>query len=190
MPSLEAALGLIQSYGLWILVPFAIIEGPIVTVIAAYLAQQGYMNVVAVYLVCIAGDLIGDGLLYGAGRYGSGLLPPRLSTWLGMTEARQITLSQHFAAKGGRTLLFGKWTHSAGMPILVAAGMAQMPFARYIWINLLGTLPKTLIFVLIGYFLGAAYTLIDTYIYRGSQILLGVLVLAGGLYLLRKRKKA
>lgn len=185
MPSLDAVLQLIQGYGLWILAPIAVIEGPIATVIAAYLAHQGYMNVVAVYLVCVLGDLVGDSVLYAVGRYGAGSLPPRLSAWLGMTRARQIILTEHFRTKGARTLLFGKWTHSAGIAILVASGMARMNFAGYLWVNLLGTLPKTLIFLLIGYFLGATYSLIDSYIYRGSLVLLAVAALLGGLYLLR-----
>jgi membrane protein DedA with SNARE-associated domain len=188
LPSHETALALIEAYGLWILAPFAILEGPIVTVIAAYLAHQGYMNVVAVYFVCIAGDLLGDSLLYAAGRFGATRLPLRLTRWLGLTKAREVALTDHFATKGGRTLLFGKWTHSAGMPILLASGMARMNFASYLWFNLLGTLPKTLLFVLLGYFLGAAYSAIDTYIYRSSLVLLALALLAAALCLRRARK--
>jgi membrane protein DedA with SNARE-associated domain len=188
LPSHETALALIETYGLWILAPFAILEGPIVTVIAAYLAQQGYMNVLAVYLVCVVGDLFGDSLLYALGRYGATRLPGRLTRWLGLTKAREVALTAHFAAKGGRTLLLGKWTHSAGMPIMVASGMARMNFATYLWFNLLGTLPKTLLFVVLGFFLGAAYSAIDTYIYRTSLVLLLFVLLAAGLCLLRARK--
>ena len=56
-------MALIQAYGLWILAPFAILEGPIVTILAAYLAQRGFLPVIGVYLVCIGGDLVGDALL-------------------------------------------------------------------------------------------------------------------------------
>ncbi len=190
MQSLDAALQLIQTHGLWILLPLSILEGPIVTVIAAYLAQLGYMDVIAVFLVCVLGDLIGDSVLYAVGRFGGNWPPLRLAHWLGMTEARQIALTEHFESKGGRTLLFGKWTHSAGMPILVASGMAKMNIAVYLWFNLLGTLPKTFVLVLIGYFLGAAYTSIDTYIYRGSQVMLGLLVTGACIYLVRRWRRA
>ncbi|MGV8954765.1 MAG: DedA family protein [Cypionkella sp.] len=179
MPHLDVILQMIQSYGLAILVPFSVLEGPIVTVIAGYLAHLGYLNLIAVYLVCVAGDLVGDALLYAAGRYGAEALPPRVARWLGLSEARQIALIDHFAEKGGRTLLFGKWTHSAGMPILVAAGLSRMNFLHFLGFNLLGTLPKTLAFTLIGYYLGAAYSSIDGYIYNGSQILLALMILAG-----------
>jgi membrane protein DedA with SNARE-associated domain len=189
LPSIETALSLIQTHGLWILVPFAILEGPIVTVIAAYLAHQGYLNIVAVYAVCVAGDLIGDAALYAIGRYGSGMLPQRLLHWLGVTEARKISLTAHFDTEGPRTLLLGKWTHSAGAAVLIAAGMARMDFARFLWVNLLGTLPKTLLFVVTGYFMGAAYAVIDSYIYRGSEALLMVALLGGAGYVLWSRRR-
>ena len=56
----DAVLHLMQAHGLWLVGPMAVIEGPIVTVIAAYLAKLGYMNIWAVYAVCVLGDLIGD----------------------------------------------------------------------------------------------------------------------------------
>ncbi len=189
MPSHETAIALIQNYGLLMLLLFSVLEGPIVTVIAAYLAHQGFMNIWAVYAVCIAGDLIGDSLFYAVGRYGARRLPPRVSRWLGLTEARSLALNEHFSAKGGRTLLFGKWTHSAGMPILVASGLARMDFLRYLWFNLLGTLPKTALFVAVGYFLGAAYSSIDTYIYRASLVLLVLAVVIALVYLRWQRKR-
>lgn len=187
LPNLDAVLTLIQGYGLWILAPFAIIEGPIATVLAAYLAHEGYLNLAAVYAVCVAGDLMGDGLLYAVGRFGAGRLPLTVTARLGMTEARKLTMTQHFSTKGGRTLVFAKITHSAGLPILIASGMARMNFTMYMWYNILGTLPKTAILLLIGYYFGAAYGLIDTYIYRLSVVLLFVLILGAGYYIWRRR---
>jgi membrane protein DedA with SNARE-associated domain len=187
LPNLDAVMALIQGYGLLILAPFAIIEGPIATVLAAYLAHDGYMNVMAVYGVCVAGDLIGDVLLYLVGRYGAGRLPVAITSRLGMTAARKLAMTQHFSAKGGRTLMFAKFTHSAGLPILIASGMAQMNLTLFMLYNLLGTLPKTAILVLIGYYFGAAYGLIDAYIYRISLVLLVFLVLGGSYYAWRRR---
>jgi membrane protein DedA with SNARE-associated domain len=180
---------LIQSHGLWVLAPFAILEGPIVTVIAAYLARLGYMPVMGVYAVCVLGDLIGDAALYGLGRAGPQVLPERWQARLGINLARKAALENHFAEKGGRTLLFGKWTHSAGMPILIASGAARMNFAAYMGWNLLGTLPKTLLFVVIGYFIGHAYTSIDTYIYRISLLLTAVILAVVGLWLHKRWRK-
>jgi membrane protein DedA with SNARE-associated domain len=185
----DAVLALMQDHGLWLVGPMAIIEGPIVTVIAAYLAKLGYMTVLGVYLVCLVGDLVGDGLYYWIGRLGPALMPDRWLAKLGMTEARTLALEGHFADKGGRTLLIGKWTHSAGLPIMLASGAARMNFAAYMWYNLIGSIPKTAFFTAIGWFIGSAYSAIDTWIWRGSL----VIVLAAavvGLILWQRKKRA
>ena len=164
----DAAFHLMQAHGLWLVGPMAVVEGPIVTVIAAYLAKLGYMNIWAVYAVCVLGDLIGDAMYYWIGRLGPALLPDRWLARLGMTEARKLALEGHFATKGGWTILVGKWTHSAGLPIMLASGAARMNFPVYMAYNVVGTVPKTAVFTLIGWFIGSAYTAIDTWIWRVS----------------------
>ena len=59
---------LISNHGLAILAPLSIIEGPIVTVIAAYLARQGLLVLWQVAICVIIGDLLGDLLYYSVGR--------------------------------------------------------------------------------------------------------------------------
>ena len=177
----DAALALMQAHGLWLVGPMAVIEGPIVTVIAAYLAKLGYMQIFAVYAVCVLGDLIGDAMYYWIGRLGPALLPETWLTRLGMTQARKLSLEGHFASKGGRTILLGKWTHSAGLPIMLASGAARMNFSAYMAYNLLGTLPKTALFTLVGWFIGSAYAAVDTWIWRislGLVVGLAVVLLA------------
>jgi membrane protein DedA with SNARE-associated domain len=189
LPTLETLMQFIQTDGLWVLAPMALLEGPIVTVIAAYLAQLGYMNLLAVYLICVAADLVGDAMLYGIGRYGASALPRQVTRRLGLTETWQAALTGHFASQGDMALLFGKWTHAAGMPFLIAAGMARMNFLRFIGVNLLGTLPKTLVFLVIGYFLGAGYQVIDHYVLISSQVMLGAAIVIASGYFLQKRSR-
>ena len=61
MTALDATISLIQSDGLLILFPIAVVEGPIITVIAAYVASLGYLNLPAVFCVVVAADLVGGG---------------------------------------------------------------------------------------------------------------------------------
>ena len=184
----DAVLALMQNHGLWLVGPMAVVEGPIVTVIAAYLAKLGYMTLWGVYLVCVLGDLIGDGMYYWIGRAGPAILPHRWLAKLGLNEARQLALEGHFAKSGPRTLLIAKWSHSAGLPIMLAAGAAQMNFPRYMWWNLLGTIPKTAAFTAIGWFIGSAYSAIDTWIWRVS--LAAIIMVVSVVFILWRRKRA
>lgn len=183
----EAALVLLKVHGLTILAPLAVLEGPIVTVIAAYLASLAYLDVRLVFVVVVLADLLGDSILYGVGRRGPGALPARWRSRFGVTEARLAALQGHFHAQGGRTLVLGKLTHSAGMVVLIAAGAARMPFWRFLGFNLVATLPKSLLFVVLGYTLGKAYTAIDGWIFRISFALLVLTVLAAAAWFLYRR---
>ena len=91
----------------------------------------------------------------------------------------------HFEEKGGRTLLFGKLTHVAGLPILVAAGAARMPYPIFLGYNFLGTLPKTAVFAALGWCFGSAWQRIDGGIFYAS-ILATVVLTAWVIGRLRK----
>ena len=99
MPTLDAALQLLQAHGLLLLFPLAMVEGPIVTVLAAYLARLGHLNLAAVFIVVIVADLVGDAVLYLVGRLSHGSLPPRWRARLGLDEARQAALERYFRAQ-------------------------------------------------------------------------------------------
>lgn len=187
MMGLETVTLLIGKYGLALVAPVAVIEGPIVTVIAAWLASTGRFDLWSVICVVILADLIGDFIAYGIGRWGLTRLPDSWLRRLGLRRARLRHLSGHFAEKGGRTLIIGKITHSMGFPVLVAAGMARMRIAAFLWFNLLGTVPKSLFFVALGYGFGHAYTRIDDWIGRVSLILLVTTLVALGCWLFYRR---
>ncbi len=172
MITLDTMPRLIETYGLVLLVPLSILEGPIVTVVASYAARLGYLNIYAVFVVCVLGDLIGDGALYWIGRTGGSWVRPKWRRRLGVDRARTTKLARHFRVQGGRTLILGKITHSAGFLVLLAAGAAKMPFGRFMLFNTLGTLPKTAFFSVIGYTIGHAYASIDGNIAKVSAILL------------------
>ena len=189
MPTLDGVLHLLQAHGLWLLFPLATVEGPIVTVLAAYLARLGHMNLLLIYWIVVAADLFGDAVFYWVGRLGHGSVPERWRHRLGLDPARQAALEEHFRQAGGRTLIIGKLTHAAGLLVLLSAGSAKMPFGRFMLYNTIGTLPKSLFFLLLGYSLGAAYTAIDSWIFRASIVVFAVMLVGGLLWFLHRRAK-
>jgi len=189
--SLDSILQLVSTYGLWLIFLLAVLEGPIVTVIAAYVAALGKLDPVAVFLVLVLADLLGDLLYYLIGRSGRSWVPRRWQPRLGLDGQRLDDLQSHFHGHGGKTLVIGKLTHSAGLFILVAAGAARMPVGRFLLFNLIATIPKTLAFMVLGYSLGYAYKTIDSYLFRASLgvlLLAALLALAWVLYKRRQRK--
>ncbi len=164
----------------------AIAEGPVVTVIGAFLAAQGLLKLAWVYLVAVGADLVGDLLFYALGRSGR-LSGQRWQHRLSARQQRQLRwLQDGFHAHAGKTLLFGKLTHAVGFLVLIAAGSVRIPVRLFLGYNLLGTLPKTGLFVLIGYFVGAAYNRVDTYLWVLSCLGFVLICVGFGIYLRRR----
>ena len=177
-------LALLNNYGIAILAPLAIIEGPIVTVIAAWLASLGLLNLWEVLICVILADLVGDSLMYLAGRFGLDWIPARWRIGLRLNRRRLLRLAQMFQTNGAKILIIGKLTHAAGFAVLLAAGAARMPFLTFLTANFVATVPKCLALAAIGYFAGAAYGQISSGIYWLSLAAIAVLILAA---LLRHR---
>jgi membrane protein DedA with SNARE-associated domain len=68
-----------------------------------------------------------------------------------------------FKNNAKKTLLFGKWGHAFGFPILISAGIVKENFQEFLWVSVVGTIPKTLFLLAIGFYFGAAYQNIDRY---------------------------
>jgi membrane protein DedA with SNARE-associated domain len=190
MFELEAVIALISKYGLVLLGPIAVVEGPIVTVIASWLASQGVLNLWAVIGVVVLANLIGDLGHYALGRWGLHRLPERWRDRLGLDGPRLQALATHFRTSGARTLLVGKFTQVVIAPILIAAGLARMSIWKFSWVTVVGTVPTSLFFVVLGYTLGSAYQNIDHLIGRVSLIGLGIVILGGVLVFFWRRARA
>ena len=159
---------LLSGHGIAFLVPLAILEGPIVTILAAWLASLGLLDLRQVIVVVIVADLIGDAMLYLLGRYGLELLPARTRQRMGLSRRRLVRMMRLFQDKGAKILAMGKLTHAAGFAVLIAAGAARMPFMTFLAANFAATLPKSLALVALGYLFGAAYGQISNGIYWAS----------------------
>ena len=179
---------LLISYRYAIFFPITIVEGPIATLIAGFLVSLGYFNIFAVYGVAVVGDLVGDMIYYVIGSAGGEQILKR-GRFLGIKTEQLTKLQEHFKAHAGKTLLFGKWTHAVGGAILLAGGIARMSFKKFIWFNFLGTLPKALVFLIIGYYFGQAYQQIDKYFGYATLSIFLAIVLAAAIYFFAKRMR-
>lgn len=170
----------LADHGLLIVGLLALIEGPIVTVVAAWLAAQGHFVLWQLTLVVIIADLLGDIGFYAFGR--SSLF----RRWRG--SGRLDGMIQHFEERGGRTLVLGKVTHSVGFAVLIAAGAARMRFIPFLWYNTLATVPKSLLFIALGYFFGEAHGRIDEWMNWGAGTGFALFLLIGVVWYFRRRR--
>lgn len=185
----EAEFGaLVQAFGLWIIAPIALVEGPAISVVSGYLARLGFLGLPQTYACLVVADLVGDSLLYLAGRRWRGRLATPWLGKLGLTRRRLAGGLRAFQAKGARLLVVGKLTHSAGFAVLVAAGMSRMAFGRFLALNLAATLPKVAGLMALGWAFGEISGRVTDWL-SGLSILLVVALLAVLLSLVLRKGK-
>ena len=150
-------LALLIKYKYLVIFPIAVLEGPIVTVIAGFLISLKVLDPLVAYALIILADLIGDSMYYSIGRLSHTRFFRWFRNFVGLNEKRLLMLEGHFRKHDWKILIFGK-TQAIGSLGLIAAGIVKIPYKRFIWYNAIGTIPKSLIFLGIGFFFGYAST--------------------------------
>lgn len=187
MPTPTQIIALISTWGYMMILPIAIVEGPIISVISGFLVSLGHLHWFVTYLVLMLGDMMGDTLYYYLGRWGHRPLVRRMVAKVGITPERMSKLEIGFQKHNLKILLFNK-TQAAGAIVLYFAGAIRMPFWRFLWINILGSMPKIALLEIIGFYFGKSYTRITTYLdYFGLLTFLIPLGLLGIYWYIRYR---
>ncbi len=156
---------LLQDYGYFIVFPLAIIEGPIITIISGLLAHLGYFSFVVVYLVLVLSDMVGCTLYYLAGRYWRNLvwIKKYLNKW-GYSENTEKFLEEHFRKHKIETIVIAKFSHGFGWMAHISAGVAKVNYFEFLIFNILSAIPKTLLLMSIGYYIGNSINKINGYL--------------------------
>ncbi len=147
------------AHGSALILPLAVVEGPVVTILTGFLAAQGYFDWRLALCLLVCGDVIGDVIYYGIGRAGMmpfGFLGRRAGFGPVVTPELKRGLTDHAA----KMLVIGKWTHTIGCVVLIGSGMLRLPLPGFILINLLATVPKSAVLFGIGYFADDDYSFI------------------------------
>lgn len=134
------------------------------------------MKLWQVFAIVVAGDLVGDYLYYLLGRWGRDGFLDRWGKYVGVTRARVKNFEKMFSSMSGRIILISKLAHGIGTVALVTAGAVRMPRLKFLYYNLIGTVPKSLILIGIGYFFGNALVLINGYLDYLAWIFAGLAI--------------
>lgn len=164
-----------------------IVEGPIITSAAAFATTLGYFNLAIIFGLAIMGDVIGDLLAYSIGYIGRITVVRKFGNRFGISEEKMEKLKHLFEKHPGKILLAIKLSPFLPVPGIITIGSTHLPFKKFILIDALIILPKTLIFVLLGYFFGHAYDRIYKYLNNGAYAFLIILVIASLVYYAYKK---
>jgi len=190
-PFVGFVFSLLFQYKYLILFPGILFEGPILTMLGGFLASPSggsVMNIEAVFIVAVLADLTGDVLYYSIGRFSGSDFIEKYRKFLGLTQERLSKLKHYFERHGSKTIILGKISHGLGWPAMVAAGAAHMRFGKFMTINTIVSLGKTIILVALGYYYGKSSETLFKYVgWAGTA--LTILVFGIAFYILYAKKK-
>ena len=163
---------LLLTYKYIILIPLAIIEGPIVSVICGFLVTLKVFNPFLVYVVMVIGDIVGDGAIYYIGYSGK-----RLLRFFKITEEKLEKAKQYFSENHKKAIFVSKLAHGIGFTGLIAAGASHVPYKRYFKTCALISIVQSAVMLTIQIFFGHAYVQIGKYLdYYAAGVSMVVLI--------------
>lgn len=154
----------LPGWGYPIMLLLMIVEGPIVTMIAAFLASLGIFSWVVVFVLSVAGDILGDVILYAIGFFGGKRVAEKTQKMLGVGNDMIERLEKRFEKSGAKIVFYVKSTTGLCWIAFILAGTVRMPFRKFLIYSLFGGVVWSGALVGLGYFFGFAAEQIDRYI--------------------------
>ena len=141
----ELLMGLFIAYGYWIVFTAILLDnaglpipGELLLLAFGMVAKDGHLDPLLGLAVAASAALVGDSLGYWIGRSGGTRLLARIG------RAPRFT-------PGHVSLVFGRFVIGARVLLAPLAGVARMPFSRFVAFDAVGCLVWAGLFILIGY---------------------------------------
>lgn len=134
------------------LVPFAIVEGPLVAAACGVGVALGFLNPFIVLPILLLGDLLPDLVYWLCGRWGTRMgWVRRVATRVRLLREHLPALEELWRTRLYTTMLTVKLAWGISAPFIVSAGMAKVPLRRFIMASLSVAVPYLGILFCLGY---------------------------------------
>jgi membrane protein DedA with SNARE-associated domain len=184
-----AATFLENSIGAGVVVP-----GETLVILGGFYARVGtpplWLPLVA--FVAILCAVLGDNVGFWIGhRYGRGFIE-RHGRRLFVTPERLARAERFYADHGGKTVFLGRFVPFVRSVGFLVAGIAGMPWRRFIVYDLIGASLWGIGHSVLGYVVGASYQRWEPYLGQGGLVVLAILLLliGGSKFVSRRRKQS
>lgn len=175
LATFPAVFGWIIAHGYPLMFLAMLVEGPVVTAAASFAAAFGYFNVFMVFILSLLGDVVADIIYYAVGYFGRITVIRKFGGRFGSSEERIKRIETLLNSHPIKTLIALKLMPVFPTPGLMVVGSSRMPLKKFVAICLAIILPKTIFFMVLGYFFGTAYNKILRK-FEGGGLILGVII--------------
>lgn len=161
------------------------VPGTVVLLFFGFAASQGEISLFWVIMATSAGAVAGDFISYYMGRFGTTFIKANN----GLLRMSHVETGKAFFSKHGRkSILLGRFIGPLRQIIPFIAGAVHMSYRRFIYLNVAGAFLWAICYVILGYYFGANWMLIDKVIKR-IGIVVTVVIVGAGVYLFHKRRE-
>ncbi|MBS1665893.1 MAG: VTT domain-containing protein [Bacteroidetes bacterium] len=175
---MEHLIYLLSEYKYLLLFPLAIVEGPIIAVIAGFLCITHLLNPFLAYPIIVLGDITGDSICYMFGRWGVPNFIKKISNWFGLNAEKLGRVKIFFDTHPIRTISLSKITLGIGVAGIYLAGNSRIPYPKFLRVCLATSAIQYIFYLGIGLLFGDAYIQINRYLnYFASITILSALAI-------------
>ena len=183
--SLENIQEIAHQYGYWAIFVGILLEnlgiplpGETVTLVGGFLAGNNELNYWFVVGDAATGAAIGGTCGYWIGRIGGWSLLMRLASLLRISEVKVLGIKDKFSENAAKAVFFGRFLALLRIFAAPLAGIAEMPFAKFMLYNFLGAGAWAGAMVSLAFFAGKVVSLEQLVQWVGQFAILAVLILA------------
>jgi membrane-associated protein len=164
-----------------------VLPGETAVILGGVLAYRHSVSLTLIATVAALAAIAGDSVGYEVGkRYGTRLL--KLKVFANHQKAIDDGFRK-LRENGGRAVFLARFTAFLRAVMPGMAGTAGLPYRKFLVWNAAGGIVWGVGFTMLGYSAGASYKKIETWAGRASEVVLGVVVLAIVVWVIRRRRK-
>ena len=147
---------------------------------AGFNVYQGHLTLLGIIIFGLLGDVLAASIAYAIGRYGRTELLERQGSKLHMSRRRLDRATGWFERYGAPVVLVSRLVPVVRAAVTYAAGVAEMPFYRFIALATLGSIPWIVGLGVLGREVGSNWQSwrhnLEYVDYVGAAIVIGLIV--------------
>ncbi|MBK1988453.1 DedA family protein [Sphaerospermopsis aphanizomenoides BCCUSP55] len=182
--SLENIQEFAQSYGYWAIFLGILLEnlgiplpGETVTLVGGFLAGSDELNYWLVLGDAVTGAVIGGNCGYWIGRVGGWPFLLQVGKIFRISEARLLSIKEQFSENAAKAVFFGRFFALLRIFASPLAGIAEMPFGKFLVYNLAGATAWAGVMVTLAFFAGRIVSLEQLVAWVSQFAILALLIL-------------
>ena len=152
----------LSRYGYLAIAAFVMLEdfglpvpGETILVLGAVYAGAGRLNIVAVAVIGVLAAVLGDNIGFAIGHLGGRRLIERFGRYVLITPERLNRATEFFKRHGPKVVVLARFIEGLRQANGIVAGVAEMPWARFLLFNGIGAALWVAVWTSIGYLSGS-----------------------------------